>query len=380
MTMEELLNQLQEQVTAVCAKVDTLAEVGVEVKSLDETVKSLTADVTALRAEAESEDEKKSLDEMKTALTARMDGIERTINEQAANSEPKAKNETKSFDALDAAVRAGEDVELKSLDSDLKQQDVFFDDLLRGNYPLMDRVFRRPTNSDKPRYSYPVAGAVNIKGEAAGASGSRKKVIFTVKTVEYQPTVEREDVEDVGAQMFVDEQVAHAEGTIEKVNAGVVDAIEAAGVAKASITDQYNEVAIIETDVVDVIDNDDLNDVISELPVKYRRGAVFTANANMAATLDDIKDSNGRSMWTDSLKEGTPPTLKGYPFIVDENVTDDRLIFGNPKRGSAVIEREKSVLSNIERSGGDYKPYYAARYAWGNTDCRAWKILDIQTS
>ena len=377
--MDELLKQLQEQVTAMCGKVDAMDAIGVEVKSLDTAVKAITADVAALRDEATNEDEKKSLDEMTAALTGRLDTIERTLNESGADSaSKKAEAERKSFDAFDKAVRNAEDVELKSLDSDLKQQDVFFDDLLRGMYPLMGRVFSRTTNSDNPRYSYPVAGIVNIKGQAAGASGSRKKVILAVDTFEYQPTVDRGDVDDVGAQMFADEQAAHAEGTVETLNANVVDAIEAAGVAKASITDEYTEVAIIETDASGVVDDDDLNETVGELPLKYRRGAVWLGNALMVATLKGVVDGAGTSMWAPSLSEGTPPMLKGYPFIEDENVADDRLVFGNPRRGSAVIEREKSTLSNIERSGGDYLPYYAARYARGNTDARAWKIQDTK--
>ena len=58
----------------------------------------------------------------------------------------------------------------------------------------------------------------------------------------------------------------------------------------------------------------------------------------------------------------------------------DRLLFGNPRRGTASMDREEATLSNVERSGGDYLPYYAARKGRGVTDCRAWKILDIQTA
>lgn len=378
--------EIQEIVEGIVTKVDELTKsmavlltLGAEVKSLDGSVQDIKAELAVITAADFPAIERKSLDAL-SGLGERLDGIERTINESAVHSDAKRKEEQqKSFDAFDLAVRNKEDVELKSLDSDLKQQDVFFDDLLQGMYPLLGLVFSRPTNSDSPRYSYPVAGIVNIKGEAAGASGSRKKVTLTVDTFEYQPTVDRGDVEDVGAQMFLDEQAAHAEGTMETLNANVVDAIEAAGVAKASITDEYTEVAIIETDAIGVVDDDDLNETVGELPLKYRRGAVWLGNATMVATLKGVVDGAGTSMWAPSLSEGTPPLLKGYPFIEDENVADDRLIFGNPKRGSAVIEREKSVLSNIERSGGDYKPYYAARYARGNTDARAWKIQDTKS-
>lgn len=375
--------EIEKIVEGIVTKVDDLAKsmavlltLGAEVKSLDGGVKEIKAELAVIAAADLPAVEQKSLDALGN-LGTRLDGIERTINESAVRSDAKRKDEQqKSFDAFDLAVRSQQDVELKSLDSDLKQQDVFFDELLQGMYPLLGMVFSRTTTSDSPRYSYPVAGIVNIKGASAGASGSRKKVTLSVVTLEYQPTVDRGDVEDIGAQMFVDEQAAHAEGTMETLNANVVDAIEAAGVAKASVTDVYTEVVLIKTDASGVVDDDDLNETVGELALKYRRGAVWVGNALMTTTLKAIVNGSGTSAWTPTLAEGTPPLLKGYPYIEDENVADNRLIFGNPKRGAAVIEREKSVLSNIERSGGDYKPYYAARYARGVTDARAWIIQD----
>ena len=56
---------------------------------------------------------------------------------------------------------------------------------------------------------------------------------------------------------------------------------------------------------------------------------------------------------------------------------DGRLIFGNPYFGVMLWERVKPELSNINRSGGDYEPYYRCRYAWSKRDTRAMAAMDV---
>ncbi len=355
-----------------------------ELKSLDAAVKGLTGDLVELRKIAEATPELKSLEGF-DALKTQLDAVERKINAAVVNAQPAAgKTAAKSFAELteiDTAMRAAEDVELKAVDSDLKQQDIYLDEPVYTDNPLLELAYRRPTKSDAPRYSYPTGAVVTIKGEGAGTANVRKKVVLTVQDYEYQPTLERSDVDDMGSFLLDDEFANMKEGLRTRLNADLVDAIEAAGVAKASITDEYTEVAIIVTAVQDVVDNDDINTLVAELGKQYRQGAVFMANAAYRVILEGIVDATtGVSLWRPSLAQGVPATLKGHTFIEDENVTAGRLMFGSPRRGTAIMDREEATLSNVERSGGDYLPYYAARKGRGVTDCRAWKILDIKTA
>jgi predicted phage gp36 major capsid-like protein len=248
-----------------------------------------------------------------------------------------------------------------------------------GNYPVLERAFRRPCRGDNPKYSYPTGATVQKKSVGSGQVASeRKKVAVTIEDYEYQPTIDRGDVQDVGGSTLLnDEQQAHREGTADALNADAVDGIEAAG--EASVSDVYTEVEIVETATTSWAASD-VDTLWGKLGLKYRPGAVFIANSGMETTLMNLVDGDGNKVWRPSLAEGVPPTLRGKPFITDENVKDDRLILTNPRRGLVVFERERSTLSNIERSGGDYKPYYVGRYGVAVTDARASKIMDKATS
>ena len=253
-----------------------------ELKSLDAEVKGLTADLAELRKIAETMPELKSLEGF-DALKTQLDEVERKIDAAVVTAQPAAgKVAAKSFaelTAIDTAMRAAEDVELKAVDSDLKQKDIYLDDPVYTDNPLLELAYRRPTKSDAPRYSYPTGAVVTIKGEGAGTANVRKKVVLTVQDYEYQPTLERSDVDDMGSFLLDDEFVNMKEGLRTRLNADLVDAIEAAGVATGSVTDEYTEIHIIETDVQDVVDNDDINSLVAALGKRYRQGAVFMANA-----------------------------------------------------------------------------------------------------
>lgn len=375
--MEKVIEKIEAAVKTMAGRVEAIATVEGEVKSLDKAVLSIKAELAAITASvaALATGETKSLD----GFAERLNGFEQRINRTAIDSaEATATAQKKAFDDFDALVRAGGEIELKSLDSGLKVQDVFLDDGPSVDFPLLGLAFFKTTTSDAPNYSYPVAGAVNKKGQSAGASGSRKKVAVTIDPIEYQPTLDREDIKDVGGQLFLDEQTAHVEGVREYVNAAIVDGIEAAIVASASVTDVYIQVEGFTTAVSQTVTDTEINTFIGNLATKYKAGSVFIANPAMAAILKNIRDDSGRSLWAESIAVGTPATFKGRPFIEDDNSADGRLIYGNPRRGACVIEREKSILDNVERSGGDYLPYYVARFGGRETDCRAWKVLDLK--
>ncbi len=253
------IEKINAEIAKLAGRVEGLDAVAGEVKSLDAAMLEIKAELAGITKAATelAEGETKSRD----GLAKRLDEFEQKINRTSVDSSEaeKAAAQQKAFDEFDKTVRAGGHIEVKSLDSGLKIQDVFLDDQPSIDYPLLGMAFFKTTKSDAPNYSYPVAGAVNKKGEAAGTAGVRKKVAVTIDDIEYQPTIDRGDVEDVGGQMFLDEQTSHVEGTREYVNAAIVDAIEAAGVAAASVTDVYTQVAIYETAVISVIDDDDLN-------------------------------------------------------------------------------------------------------------------------
>jgi HK97 family phage major capsid protein len=199
-------------------------------------------------------------------------------------------------------------------------------------------------------------------------------------TYDYQPTIEHEDMADDGSQLMDSETVASAEEIAAAVNEDLVNAWEAALVATAEISDALTEVELIECATPGTLTVADLVGLISELPMQHRRGAVFVVNPLMAATLRTLTDGQGKYLWAESLQEGTPARLCGYQVIEDEAVTDGRILFGNPRRGLAVMERQVPTLGNVERSANNYLPYFFGRYAVGRTAAKALKALDVGTA
>jgi len=58
------------------------------------------------------------------------------------------------------------------------------------------------------------------------------------------------------------------------------------------------------------------------LKVAYRTGAVIVVNSNTAAVMEGFVDENGRSLWTDSIKEGQPDRLIGLGVVVNDYLPD----------------------------------------------------------
>ncbi len=67
-------------------------------------------------------------------------------------------------------------------------------------------------------------------------------------------------------------------------------------------------------------------DVISmfySLKPQFRKNAIWLGSTSVIEYLDGLVDATtGRPIWADSYKEGTPPTLKGRPFIETEKVSE----------------------------------------------------------
>lgn len=89
---------------------------------------------------------------------------------------------------------------------------------------------------------------------------------------------------------------------------------------------------------------DALINMVAALKSQYRRGAVWLMNRNTAGVVRKFKDAEGRYMWTDSLVEGLPSTLLGYPVEIDDDMPDVGtnalpIAFGNVNRAYTIIEK-----------------------------------------
>ena len=89
---------------------------------------------------------------------------------------------------------------------------------------------------------------------------------------------------------------------------------------------------------------DVLVDVTGALKPQYRTGAVWLMNRLTAAVVRKLKDADGRHVWVDSLIQGQPSVLLGYPVEIDEEMPDiatDSLsiAFGNISKAYTIIEQ-----------------------------------------
>lgn len=67
---------------------------------------------------------------------------------------------------------------------------------------------------------------------------------------------------------------------------------------------------------------DDIIDLIKGVDSAYARSGKFMFNRNTLWSLVKIKDSTGRYIWQEGARDGTPPTLFGKNYILNDDVAD----------------------------------------------------------
>ena len=67
---------------------------------------------------------------------------------------------------------------------------------------------------------------------------------------------------------------------------------------------------------------DTLIDLLYALGAGYRANASFVMNFATAGEVRKLKDTEGRYVWTESLTEGQPARLLGYPVTIAEEMPD----------------------------------------------------------
>ena len=67
---------------------------------------------------------------------------------------------------------------------------------------------------------------------------------------------------------------------------------------------------------------DDIIDLIKSVNSAYARNGKFMFNRNTLWELAKIKDQSGRYIWQDSTREGTPATLFGKQYVLNDDMAD----------------------------------------------------------
>ena len=126
---------------------------------------------------------------------------------------------------------------------------------------------------------------------------------------------------------------------------------------------------------------DGLIDLVYGLGARYRANASFVLNSKTAGVVRQIKDAEGRFLWTDGLTAGEPARLLGYPVLIAEDMPDiasdaTAIAFGDFQSGYTVAERPDMRILRDPFSAKPHVLFYATKRIGGDvSDFAAIKLL-----
>lgn len=92
------------------------------------------------------------------------------------------------------------------------------------------------------------------------------------------------------------------------------------------------------------LDFDDVIDLVYDLQSKYRVNARFIVNPENVRELRKLKDTNGRYLWQDSVQQGQPATMLGYPVVESYHAPVSQIAFGDFKMAYWLGDRQKMTV------------------------------------
>ncbi|SEW04301.1 phage major capsid protein, HK97 family [Cognatiyoonia koreensis] len=127
-------------------------------------------------------------------------------------------------------------------------------------------------------------------------------------------------------------------------------------------------------------------DLVYALGAQYRAGATFVMNSRTVGAVRQLKDSDGRFLWSDGLAAGEPARLMGYPVLIAEDMPDigadaAAIAFGDFGAGYTVAERPDLRVLRDPFSAKPHVLFYATKRVGGAvSDYAAIKLLKFSES
>jgi HK97 family phage major capsid protein len=131
---------------------------------------------------------------------------------------------------------------------------------------------------------------------------------------------------------------------------------------------------------------DDLIDLVYTLKAEYRTNASWVMNSATAAVVRKLKDGDGRYVWLETLTQGQPPLLLGYPVVIAEDMLDVAdgafpIAFGDFRRGYTIVDRIGIRVLRDPYSAKPFVLFYTTKRVGGAvTDFDAIKLLKTAAS
>ena len=126
-----------------------------------------------------------------------------------------------------------------------------------------------------------------------------------------------------------------------------------------------------------------LIDQVYALHPAHRANATFVMSSKTSGIIRSARDSEGRFLWTDSMSQGEPARLLGYPVLVSEEMPDfvsgsAAVLFGDFRAGYTIVERPDLRILRDPFSAKPHVLFYATKRVGGAvTDGRAIKRLNF---
>nr|WP_232830475.1 phage major capsid protein [Oceanicella sp. SM1341] len=126
---------------------------------------------------------------------------------------------------------------------------------------------------------------------------------------------------------------------------------------------------------------DAIVDLVYALGARYRAKATFVMNSKTAGAVRKMKDADGRFLWSDSLSQGQPSRLMGYPVLISEDMPDIAadafaIAFGDFGAGYTVAERPDLRILRDPFSAKPNVLFYATKRIGGDvSDFAAIKLM-----
>jgi HK97 family phage major capsid protein len=131
---------------------------------------------------------------------------------------------------------------------------------------------------------------------------------------------------------------------------------------------------------------DTLISTVYRLKAEFRQRAVWMMNSTVAATVRKFKDGEDRYIWQESLAEGQPSRLLGYPVHLSEDMPDLAanslsVAFGDLSTAYAVVQRPGVKLLRDPYTDKPFVMFYAtARVGGGVVNFDAVKLIKAAAS
>ncbi|MUO86756.1 phage major capsid protein [Agrobacterium vitis] len=130
---------------------------------------------------------------------------------------------------------------------------------------------------------------------------------------------------------------------------------------------------------------DTLIDLVYSLKAVYRAGpnVGWQMNSATAGTVRKFKDGQGNYLWQESMSQGQPAMLCGYPVWENEDMPDIAanalpIAFGNWNKGYLIVDRMGTkILRDPYTKPGWLRLYISKRVGGAPADTKAIKLLKI---